>query len=318
MKVYNPNLPKNIVDELYYLNDRYFAFDEPVPLKKGLLIYPVSIKYHDDFIMASDCLTIDKTESIEGIQSTNLSYLLLKMNDKNNEMEAAKFSQHFIRICELCFQMKYGICCKKCGKIYDYWEFLSMMSNKDKPFSCECGNNLDDNSEGFDANIKYKLNEDTKQREVLIYKDFKNPIVMTSEDFDRFRQIVMYQNLPDYKDDSWVDPDMREDQREKQRLLAKKNNGATASLERKIVCVAAKSNYTIKEIYELTMRKFIMLLSVIDDAMNYECTRIGLMTGMVSTKEPIEHWVYKKESDDLYGDGITVDSMQAKISSAST
>ena len=52
--------------------------------------------------------------------------------------------------------------------------------------------------------------------------------------------------------------------------------------------------------------------------MNYECTRIGLMTGMVSTKEPIEHWVYKKESDDLYGDGITVDSMQAKISSAST
>ena len=66
------------------------------------------------------------------------------------------------------------------------------------------------------------------------------------------------------------------------------------------------------------MRKFIMLLSVIDDVMNYECTRIGLMTGVVSTKEPIEHWVYKKESDDLYGDGITVDSMQAKISSAST
>lgn len=316
MKVYNPNLPKNIIDELYYLNDRYFAFDEPVPLKNGLLIYPVNMRYHDDFIVASDCLTIDKTESIEGIKSTNLGYLLLKMNNKEDENEAAKFSQHFIKICELCFQIKYGIFCKKCGKVYDYWDFLSKITNKDVPFSCDCGNDLSKDSEGFDANIKYKLNEETKQKEVLIYKDFKNPISITPDDFDRFRQIVMYQNLPDYKDDSWVDPDMREDQREKQRLLAKKNKGATASLERKIVCVAAKSNYTIKEIYELTMRKFIMLLSVIDDAMNYECTRIGLMTGMVSTKEPVEHWVYKQESDDLYGDGVTVDSIQSKINSA--
>ena len=126
----------------------------------------------------------------------------------------------------------------------------------------------------------------------------------------------MYQNLPDYKDDSFVDPILREDQRKKQELLAQKNKTGTATLERKIVCVAAKSNYKIEEIYNMTIRKFLMLLSAIDDAMNYECTRIGLMTGMVSMKEPIEHWIYKKESDDLYGDAVTLDDLQKEISSA--
>ena len=40
------------------------------------------------------------------------------------------------------------------------------------------------------------------------------------------------------------------------------------------------------------------------------------MTGMVSMKEPIEHWIYKKESDDLYGDAVTLDDLQKEISSA--
>ena len=64
------------------------------------------------------------------------------------------------------------------------------------------------------------------------------------------------------------------------------------------------------------MRKFLILLSAIDDAMNYECTRIGLMTGMVSMKEPVEHWIYKKETD-LYGpsESITLDQMKEKLGS---
>lgn len=309
MKVYNPNLPKEIVDELYRLNDQYFQFDKPIPFKEGLFIYPVNVRNHDEFLVASECLTLDKMSSVEGIQTSNLGYLLLKMNDKENPMEAAKFSQYLIRICELVFHIKYGVRCVKCGKVYDYYEFLTKAMDKEHPFHCECWK--DGEEEDFDINIKYKLNEKTKQRELLV-----NGVCITPKEFDLLRQIIMYQNLPDYKDDSWVDPEMREDQKKKQELLAKKNKTGSATLERKIVCMAAKSSYTINEIYELTMRKFIMLLSAIDDAMNYECTRIGLMTGMVSTKEPLEHWIYKKESEDLYGDAVTLDDMTKEIGSA--
>lgn len=309
MKIYNPNLPKEIVDELYRLNDQYFQFDKPIPFKEGLVVYPINVRNHDEFLVASECLTLDKMNSAEGIQTSNLGYLLLKMNDKENLMEAAKFSQYLIRICELVFHIKYGVRCAKCGKVYDYYEFLAKAMDKEHPFHCECWK--DGEEEDFDINIKYKLNEKTKQRELFV-----NGICITPKEFDLLRQIIMYQNLPDYKDDSWVDPEMREDQKKKQELLAKKNKTGSATLERKIVCMAAKSSYTINEIYELTMRKFIMLLSAIDDAMNYECTRIGLMTGMVSTKEPIEHWIYKKDSEDLYGDAVTLDDMTKEIGSA--
>lgn len=309
MKIYNPKLPQKIVDELNKLNTIYFQFDEPIPFKEGLTLYPINVRYHDEFLAASECLTLNKMDSVEGIQLSNLGYLLFKMNDKEHPEEAAKFSQYLIRICELVFHIKYGVRCNKCGKVYDYYEFLAKAMDKEHPFHCECWEN--DEQEDFDINIKYKLNEKTKQRELLI-----NGICITPKEFDLIRQIIMYQNLPDYKDDSWVDPDMRADQAEKQRLLAKKNNAGTATIERKIVCVSAKSCYKIEDIYKLTMRKFLILLSAIDDAMNYECTRIGLMTGMVNMKEPIEHWIYKKEPDDLYGDAVTLDDIKKEIGSA--
>ena len=333
MKIYNPNLPQSLIDELNRLNATYFQFDEPIPFKDGLTLYPINVRYHDEFLAASECLTLNK-DDVEGNEDkTNLEYLLLKMSGKAEQQdedgppkgalekaaeekkakeEQARISQYFIRICELVFHVKYGIRCAKCGKVYDYQEFLIKALDKEHPFHCECYKGEEGEEEDFDINIKYRMNPETKKYEILI-----NGITITSEDFDRLRQIVMYQNLPDFKDDTWVDPDMRADQAEKQRLLAKKNNAGTATLERKIVCVSAKSCYKIEDIYKLTMRKFLILLSAIDDAMNYECTRIGLMTGMVSMKEPVEHWIYKKESDDLYGgEAVSLDDIQENISSA--
>lgn len=310
VKIYNPNLPKNIVDELKRLDTQYFQVDKPIPFKEGLTLYPVNVKHHDEFLAASSCLTLNRMESAEGIMTSNLGYLLFKMNqkgDKEREEEASMYSQYLIRICELCFHLKYGVFCKKCGKVYDYYDFLLKVSDKEHPFHCDCYQ--EGETEDFDVSIKYKLNPETNQRELFV-----NGIVITSKEFDRLRQIIMYQNLPDYKDDSWVDPEVREDQQEKQRLLAKQNKTGNATIERKIVCVSAKTCYKINELYELSIRKFLILLSAVDDAMTYECTRIGLMTGIVSSKEPIEHWIYKRENDDLYGTATDADGFKNKVS----
>lgn len=308
MKVYNPNLSENIVNELQYLNAKYFQFDEPIPFKQGLTLYPINVKDYEDFLSVSCCLTLNRFEDMRGIGTSNLGYLLIKMSDEKNKEDSERYSRSFIRLCELMFHIKYGVYCKKCGKIYDYYDFLLKATNKD--FHCECHTDTNEDDE-FDVNIKYKMNEQTKRRELLI-----NDISINDEEFDRLREIVMYQNLPDYKDDSWVDPVLREDQREKERLIAQKNKIGNATLERKIVCVCAKSNYKIEEVYKLTMRKFIMLLSVIDDAMTYETTRMGLMTGLVSSKEPIEHWVYKRDDQDLYDNAVDAGSFKDKITSA--
>ena len=99
-------------------------------------------------------------------------------------------------------------------------------------------------------------------------------------------------------------------------IREKKNKGGNATLERKIVCVSAKTSYKIQELYELSIRKFLMLLSAVDDAMTYETTRIGLMTGMVSTKEPLQHWIYKSEDEDLYGAAVDAQAFKENINGA--
>ena len=309
MKVYNPNLSPEIVNELQYLDAYYFQLDKPIPFKDGLTIYPINVKDYEEFLAVSCCLTLNRLESAEGIMTSNLGFLLLKMNDKNNKEEAEKYSKCFIKLCELIFHIKYGVYCVKCGKVYGYYDFLLKTAQKDKEFHCECFKGEEGEQDDFDVNIKYITNPNTKQREIVI-----NGISITPKEFDRLREIVMYQNLPDYKDDSWVDPEVREDQREKQRLLAKKNKAGVATLERKLVCASAKSCYKIDDLYNLTMRKFIILLSAIDDAMNYECTRIGLMTGMVTMKDPIEHWIYKQEDADIYGTATDASSFKNKVS----
>lgn len=304
MKIYNPNLSTKIVDELNYLNSNFFQFDKPIPFKDGLTIYPVLTRDHDLFLNCSNCLTLNKMDDANGISLSNLGYLIYKMSDAKHPDESATYSQFLIHICEMVFHVKYGIRCEKCNKFYDYYEFVKMIAEKKEEITCECG------SKDFDVNIRYRTNKNN-QKELFV-----DGTTITISDFDRLRQIIMYQNLPDYKDDSWVDPEMREDQAEKQRMIARKNKSGTATLERKIVCVSAKTCYKIQDIYDMPMRKFLILLSAVDDAMVYESSRIGLMTGMVSTKEPLEHWIYKRESDDLYGDGVTLEQMQKNIASA--
>ena len=304
MKVYNPDLKKSIVDELYYLDNTYFQLDKPIPFKDGLTIYPVNVQYYNEFLSSTACLTLNRLESIEGIETNNLGYLLLKVKD---EKEGVMWSTYLSKLCELVFHIKDGVRCKKCGKVMSYIDFVNAaqkaQENNEKEVFCECG------SSDLEGVITYRLNNENKQYELIV-----NGVTITSDDFDRFREIVMYQNLPDYKDDSWVDPDVREDQQEKQRLLAKKNKTGNATLERKIICVGAKTGYTIDYIMGLSIRKFLILLSAVDDLITYETTRIGLMMGMVSTKEPLEHWIYKRESEDLYGGATTTEDMQNKLS----
>lgn len=301
MKIFNPQLKEELVNELFYLDSEYFQFDIPVPFKKGLNIYPVSTRNYNKFMICTECLTLDRTEAIEGLSTTNLGYLLMKMADKE---EGAKYSQYFSTLCELCFKAPSGIKCTKCGKFYTIPDMLRRLAEKSESDPiCECGANDD-----FEETLKYKIDPKTKKHELII-----NGITIDDGEFDRIRQIIMYQNLPDYKDDSWVDPVVKEDQEAKRKILARKNKMVDPGIERKIVCVSSQTCYTMEELYELSIRKFLMLLNAVDDAMTYMSTRIGLMTGVVSSKEPIEHWIYKKEEEDIYGSAVDAEAFENKI-----
>ena len=302
MVVRNRTLKPELIEEIEFLNEKYFPFDEPVPFLPGLTLYPVSIKNHNEFLTSSSCCTLDKQEDIEGIGMSHLDFLISKINDPAS---GRTWGAQFSRLVELVFQIQNGIRCGDCEAFFSFADFAQMLDElKEKTVCPHCGGVT------FQEAIKHVINPKTEQRELLI-----NGVIIGAEDFERFRQIVMYQNLPDFKDDSWVDPELREDQKEKQRLVSKQSGSVTASLEKKIVCVSAKTSYKFEDLYQLSIRKFLMLLTAVDDALAYEADRVGLMTGMVSSKKPLEHWIYKKESS-MYGEAVAADVYYGQINSS--
>ena len=298
-----PEAEKKILEEVDYFRDKYFTYDLPVPFGR-LTLYPVSIKDYNEFLSSSACLTLNKNDDIAGIRMTNIDYLLSKMQD---EKEGPMWSLRFTKIIELCFHIKSGLKCPKCGKFMSFEEFYikyedESIIDKNSILNCECGGK-------YQETIKFKENE--KGKKIFVF----DGVEVDNQTFNKLRKYIMYQNLPDYKDDSWVDKAIRDDQAAKNEL--KSRGSGTASLERKIIGVCVNTHWKIEEVMNMTIRKFLMVLGMVDDIMNYTITRTGLMSGFASLPkgETVEHWLYKKD-EGLYGKAMDMDAYTSQIKNA--
>jgi hypothetical protein len=295
-----PEAEKKILEEVDYFRDKYFTYDLPVPVGR-LTLHPVSIKDYNEFLSSSACLTLNKNDDVAGIRMTNIDYLLSKMQD---EKEGPMWSLRFTKIIELCFHIKSGLKCPKCGKFMSFEEFYikyedESIIDKNSILNCECGSK-------YQETIKFKENE--KGKKIFVF----DGVEVDNQTFNKLRKYIMYQNLPDYKDDSWVDKAIRDDQAAKNEL--KSRGSGTASLERKIIGVCVNTHWKIEEVMNMTIRKFLMVLGMVDDIMNYTITRTGLMSGFASLPkgETVEHWLYKKD-EGLYGKAMDMDAYTSQI-----
>ena len=291
-----PESEKKILEEVEYLRDKYFTYDEPVPFC-GLYLYPVSVRNYNEFMTSNACLLLNKNDDPMGIKFTHLDYLLSKVSDKK---EGVLWSMRFSKIIELCFHILPGMKCSKCGKYIPYDQFFTEErvklyqegtdEDRKKFFDCDCGEGK------MVASLDQKKDEKSNKTVLLIDGheiDYVN--------FNKMRKYILYQNLPDFKDDSWADKAIRDDQAKRAEILSK--DSGKASLERKMLCVVASTGIDISKIYDMSIRKFIALLGVINDYTEYKATKVGLMSGMVSLKkgQKIDHWIYTKEKSDAEG-----------------
>lgn len=291
-----PESEKKILEEVEYLRDKYFTYDEPVPFC-GLYLYPVSVRNYNEFMTSNACLLLNKNDDPMGIKFTHLDYLLSKVSD---EKEGVLWSMRLSKIIELCFHILPGMKCSKCGKYISYDQFFTedrvklyqegTDEDRKKFFDCDCGEGK------MVASLDQKKDEKTNKTVLLIDGheiDYVN--------FNKMRKYILYQNLPDFKDDSWADKAIRDDQAKRAEILSK--DSGKASLERKMLCVVAATGIDISKIYDMSIRKFTALLGVINDYTEYKATKVGLMSGMVSLKkgQKIDHWIYTKEKSDAEG-----------------
>ena len=154
----------------------------------------------------------------------------------------------------------------------------------------------------------------------LGYKEYKldhhyfyiNNIEFTKKDFDILKKIICYQNMPSY-DDRYISPDVQEQIDAMHELKGKDIN---ASLERQIVSLMASTHYTLDEIENMTIRKFILTLEKVDKKLHYQIYTLASFIPFVKFKEKIPHWIYGENEDKFKNILLDAKGFESKIGSA--
>ena len=143
---------------------------------------------------------------------------------------------------------------------------------------------------GEDVEIKYNTST----------LDFSiNDFLVTDEVFDDLRKIIIIQNDIDFDVDEFMNIDTVK-ALEKAREFEAKKNKEKADIEDYIDSLIIGMKVTEEYVSNLTIRKFWRYIKRINKHEEYEACRSGQMSGMVTFKEPIQHWMTSIEVTDKY------------------
>ena len=121
--------------------------------------------------------------------------------------------------------------------------------------------------------------------------------------FETMRFLIAEQNnipIPNYK----IDKRIRESQEEARRLRAEIDGKEPTTIEEYMVSVAGATGVPFKDIYNMSVRKFFMLLERLDLEKHYDIYKAAQVSGFVKFKNEsaIKHWlshIIRDEFDEL-------------------
>ncbi len=156
--------------------------------------------------------------------------------------------------------------------------------------------------------------EDTKIEYNTSTLDFYiNDFEITNEIFNDLRKIIIIQNDIDFDIDEFMNIDTVK-ALEKAREFESKKNKEKADIEDYIDSLIIGMKVTEEYVSNLTIRKFWRYIKRINKHEEYEACRSGQMSGMVTFKEPIQHWMTSIQITDKYEDLKTdEDELRSKI-----
>ena len=137
-----------------------------------------------------------------------------------------------------------------------------------------------------------------------------NDIVFNKKDFNELKDIIIYQNMPNYKDE-YINPELKEELEEKERLENK--NTHSVSIEKQIASIVIGSSLTFEDVLNLTLRKFYIILEMIDKKLNYQIYKTASMSGMVEFKTEIQHYLTESDVSELESEVINMDDLSSKL-----
>lgn len=142
-----------------------------------------------------------------------------------------------------------------------------------------------------------------KEQEILVGSKYGvftiNGETITPEKFDDIRRIVFIQNDVDFDIDEFINYDTEMKLLEAQNILAEQDK-EKATIEDYIDSLVIKLKISDEEIKKLTIRKFWRYIKRINMNDDYIIAKTGLMSGMVTFKDPIQHWMSSIEKKDKF------------------
>ncbi|MEG1044084.1 MAG: hypothetical protein RSF81_04820 [Oscillospiraceae bacterium] len=244
---------------------KYTTVDMPIPYK-SLNIQLIKMRDVFSFLECYDILTIEKNKiaDVKIIQMNYLQFIFnLLFNDKT-------WVDKFINIITISFGLEYN------NNLFidKYAKGAILCQQIDEQTSIFFFN-------GYD--IKFIVERDIPTLVI-------NNVEISAKEFDEIRKLIMYSNVIDYDDN-----EMSEDFKKVVNSYYKiKNKGLKVlTIEDKINVVMAQSSYTKEQILEMTYRNFEGVFNIAVEKTEYIVNKIAEIQGR--TKQPIEHWIYKKD-----------------------
>ncbi len=142
-----------------------------------------------------------------------------------------------------------------------------------------------------------------------IYLEVDN-VKLFSSDFELVRKLIMEQNIPDYKEE-YINPELEADLEEADRIRS--GNKKQCSIEKQLVAVSIGTSMSIEAIKLMTIRKFLILLEMIDKKMHYIMLRTASLSGMVEFKTPVNHYLIEDNNNTIDNKVMNYDTLQKKI-----
>lgn len=234
--------------DMHFLSEVYFTFDKSVP-------YPLKCgkTLYINPVKLEDSVVFMTSYGILDIDknlSTDVEVIQMSYLKylKERVLTADITKQQFVNICLLCLDLKY-------------------------PY-------LDYDDKGKVALINIGHDKETNDP----YID----MVITANEFDEIRRIVLYQNLPNF-DDEYINPELKANMEEYDMLKAK--NIAPPTLERRMAIISSHTGLSKEEQLKMSLRYHSLLFGEVAAEVEYNVTK---PISMYAGKGDEIQWIFKK------------------------
>lgn len=290
--------------DISFENKTSLAFDKPL-VYKDIILYPATLPYYSVFASADECLDVSRLDE-KDIRLLRLPYLEY-MYEKSLIDEGFKYRwSMLICILNIVFkeQQTFDIL-RQDGRLYikvyqrsENYELLNKEINVLKTNFLEGHKEKKATGEEFQQ-VAQKISELQEQ----MYKT----IMLSSEDFENIRQLIMLQNdiKPqhyDAKTESFL-------YKMKGKMQEVKNSNDKTDLEDLITVVAYSLHKDPEDMENMTIRRFNRYLHIIMSKDDYYMYKQLELSGMIKMKADLPHWIShyepKGKFDDILVSGDT-------------